>query len=416
MLDVHPPQSGSPVSPEPEQERLPAVLPPKQQLIVWQPQRQALGHRRALLVAVLCLFLLIAGSVALVVQGSISAPPSATVTIAPQYRDTQQMLAITTRATRLSSSAVQVSTVLATGRKQQTAARASGKLTFFNIATFPQTIPAGTTIAGKDGVTVITDSAATVLAGNPPKEASVDIPAHATASGPAGNISANDIYLAPCCANFTINGVVVSNSSAFIGGQDAENYLVVAQGDVDTATASLATTLLPKAQDAIRKQVGAALQLYSAPTCTAAAQANPPVGQRAAQVAVTVTESCQALAYDQNAILKKAVGQFTADTLRRSVSGYRLLPPKAHITTLSLRDSNSGMLSCSVLVVGRWLFQFDPGALAHLKQQLAGLSDAQAQAVLQKEPGVRQASIHISNGDTFPTDSKRITLLLAPAP
>lgn len=415
MLEVRPPTGGLPISPEPVQEKLPAVMPPSRQLVLWQPQKRGMGHR-TLLVGVLLLFLLLVGSAALVVDLNGTASPSARVTITPQYSDMQQIATVSTRSIRFSSSIAQGATVPTSGTTQQSAERASGKLTFFNIATFPQNIPAGTAITGKDGVTVITDSSATVQAGNPPMEASVNIPAHARASGPAGNIPANDIYLAPCCANITINGVVVNNSSPFSGGQDAEHYSVVNQSDIDTASVSVTAILLPKAQGALREQERPGLQQYAAPQCTASTQASPPVGHRAKQVVVTVTESCHEVVYDLHAVVKTAIDQFTANSLKRSMAGYRLLSPKARITTISLHDPNSGMLSCVVLVEGRWLFQFDPATLAHLKQQLAGLSDVQAQTLLQKEGGVRQDTIHISSGNMFPSDINRITLLLVPAP
>lgn len=413
MLEVRPPPGGLPLSPR--QERLPAVVPShNQQLVLWEsPRRGRRGHRM-LLVGSLLLILLLAGFTTLVL-GEISIP-SATVTITPQFTPVQQTIQIATKALQLSSSMTGTSRTQVTGKIQQSAQRAVGKLRFYNLAPFPQTIPAGTAIAGTHRVTMVTDVTATVLAGDAPKEAHIDIPAHARDIGSAGNISTNDIYLLSCCANININGVVVSNISAFSGGQDAENYAFVSQRDVDTASALLEATVLPKAQGAIRKQELPNLQPYSTPPCTAAIQANPPVGQRAEQVAITVTESCQVLAYDQNAALRAAVDQFTVSTLKQPVAGYRLLPPKPHITAILLRNPNSGMLACTVLIEGRWVFQFDQAQLAHLKLQLAGLSDLQAQTLLQKESGVLQAAIHISRGNTFPSDSNQITLRFVPAP
>ncbi len=412
MLEVRPPPGGLPLPPR--QERLPAVVSSNnRQIVLWKSPRRGIGHRM-LLVGSLLLILLLAGLTTLVVE-AISLP-NATVTITPQFTTVQQTILIATKARQLSSSMTGTSRTQVTGKIQQSAQRAVGKLTFYNLAPFPQTIPAGPTISGKAGVTVVTDVAATVLAGDAPKEAHIDVPARAMQSGPAGNISPDDIYLLPCCANITINGVVVDNNSAFTGGQDAANYTVVSQRDVDTTSVSLGQTLQPEAQDALQKQVLPDLQPSSAPQCTTTTQSNPPVGQRAEQVAVTVTATCQVLAYSQKSVLKTAIDQFTASNLKQPVAGYRFLPHKAHINAIALRNQDGGMFACTVLIEGRWLFQFDPAALAHLKQQLAGLSEAQAQILLQKEGGVRQDTIHISSGNMFPSDTNRITLLLVPAP
>jgi len=125
-----------------------------------------------------------------------------------------------------------------------------------------------------------------------------------------------------------------------------------------------------------------------------------------------VTDVCQALAYDQDAVLKAATGQFMTASLKQPRRGYRLFPTKAQITGVSTSDQGSAMLACTVLVRGRWVYQFGPDQLARLKGQLVGMTTAQAQAMLKLQPGVGQVTMQLSGGDSFPTDSSQITLLI----
>jgi len=349
-----------------------------------------------------------------VIEGDVWAATSATVTITPSSRDIQQIVPVPTQATHLRASLTRQSIVAVTGHQEQQARQARGILTFYNLAEFPQTIPAGTMATGTSGTSVITNMTAIVPAGNPPAEGSVDIPAYASRSGASGNLAAGDIWLTPCCANIAINGVVVSNPFAFTGGLDAARYRVVSQHDVDAAAPVLETALEPAVQDTLQQQVPARSQLSTPPQCTSTTHATPPVGSRAEQVEVLVTEVCQALAYDQDVVLQTAVDQFMTENLKQPRRGYKLFPLHAQIVGISVSDQGSARLSCTVLAQGRWVYQFGQDQLARLKQQLAGLTTAQAQAMLHKEPGVGQVTMQLSGGDTFPTESSQITLLVVP--
>jgi hypothetical protein len=416
MLDVRPSESSSPLPSR--QEVLPTTLQPAhpdQQLVLWRPPQEPIIGSRMRLVGFLCLALIFLGLTALVIKGVIGASTSATVNIAPQYSDVQVVTTVPAKTLSLSSSVTRQQTVAATGKGQQPARRAAGVLTFYNLANYPQTIPAFTLLSGADGVRVSTDTAATVQAGNPPVEASVDVPAHAEYSGAAGNISSQDIRAVPCCANIRLSGVVVSNQFAFAGGQDALTFAVVDQRDADAAAGSLEAPVQQAAQEGIQGQVPSNLQLYSAPQCTTHTHVNPPIGARATQVAVTVAETCQGQAYNQGIVLQAAVGEFMASVTRQPLAGYTLLSPRAQITGVAPGNRSGGTLSFVVLVQGRWLYQFNHSRLASLKQEIAGLPYAQALSTLQREVGVRQGTIHLSGGDTLPADLSQITVLIEPA-
>jgi hypothetical protein len=107
--------------------------------------------------------------------------PTALVTIVPTRLDSQARLTITAVtgtpdparhvvAARFVSATTPASEAFgqATGTAHVPATVAFGTLTFYNAATYPQTIAAGTVLTGADGVQVVTDTTAPLPAGNPP--------------------------------------------------------------------------------------------------------------------------------------------------------------------------------------------------------------------------------------------------------
>jgi hypothetical protein len=120
--------------------------------------------------------------------------------------------------------------VATSGTAHIPARQAMGTITFYNGAFESQTIMAGTTLRGRDGVVVVTDAAAIIPAARPttpPTYGVTSVSARALVPGAAGNIAAYDLDQA-CCAT----SVLAENLSPFTGGQDAQTYHVVAQGDI----------------------------------------------------------------------------------------------------------------------------------------------------------------------------------------
>jgi hypothetical protein len=135
--------------------------------------------------------------------------PIVIVTIVPITRqiDTTQAMTVFTRTEtqggipgRLLSALTmsQQKTVPTTGLGHQNVTQATGYVTFYNAATYPQEIPAGTLLIGADGVQVVTDQTAFIPAGNLLTNGHTTVTAHALLAGSAGNIQGGDIY-GPCC-------------------------------------------------------------------------------------------------------------------------------------------------------------------------------------------------------------------------
>src|SRR5258708_36265597 len=167
------------------------------------------------------------------------------------------------------------------------ATAARGTLTFYNAATYPQTIAAGTVLTGADGVHVVTDAAAPIPAGNPPLFGVVTVSAHAALAGSRGNIAALDIG-GLCC----VAGVAVKNTAGFSGGQDAQTYPTVRQGDIDGLARPLIDTLTQDAQAGVRSQLHTQEWMATLPACTPSIGPDHPTGSRATQVTGTVAVTC----------------------------------------------------------------------------------------------------------------------------
>src|SRR6266700_4704589 len=194
--------------------------------------------------------------------------PTATVTLFPTQKrmsQTYSFLAVTGTADpgqqHVSSRLLTLTTptnsetIKTTGLAQTPPIQAQGTVTFYNEATYEQTIGAGTVLTGSDGVQVVTDETAYVKPGNPPYLGSATVSAHAIQGGILGNLALADINT-PCC----LSGISAKNMESFSGGEDPKTYPIVSQADVDAATKQLAGMLDPLAKDAIRKQMKATEQ------------------------------------------------------------------------------------------------------------------------------------------------------------
>ena len=127
--------------------------------------------------------------------------------------------------------------VIPTGVKTYPATTAHGTLTITNGSIISQTLPAGFIFITNSGVSVVTDQAVFVPAGNANGYGIATVSAHALVSGRSGNI--------PALAVDTVEGssVYVRNLAAFRGGRDAYSVKVVTPQDIQTALISARNAL-----------------------------------------------------------------------------------------------------------------------------------------------------------------------------
>jgi hypothetical protein len=346
---------------------------------------------------------------------------TATVTIVPTRVDRRATLMITAVtgmpdaeqqevAARFVSatSPVRKASGQATGVEHIPATAAWGTLTFYNAATYTQTIAAGTVLTGADGVQVVTDAPSAIPAGNPPLFGIVTVSAQAALAGSRGNITALDID-GLCC----VAGVAVKNTADFSGGLDAQKYTTVRQADIDGLTRSLIDTLTQDAQTGVRSQLRPQEWIVTIPACTPAISPDHTVGSRATQVTVMVAVTCRSEVYDQQAAKLFAAVSFTQESSTALGTNYAL---KGQVTTtlvgVKVTDTKRGMLILLIEADGVWVYHWSLAHLETLARRIAGTRNQEALALLLREEGVQTASIQLTGREqtTLPADPSRIII------
>src|SRR5712692_7686937 len=346
--------------------------------------------------------------------------PQATILIHPLSVEKHDLLHLTSTVAptdasqsqprRLSATAVSPQlSVQATGVVQQQASVARGTLTFYNLASFPQTIAEGLVFIASQGIQIVTDQTVTIQPGVSPAAGSASVSAHARQAGVLGNVGPLTIH-GPCspCGG---TALAVKNLRPFLGGQDAQTFTVVTQANLDNVAHGHAPELVNQSQIVLGRQLHQGEQVGTPIGCTEHLTSEPGVGAKATLVSVEITETCTALAFDPQGIGHRAATLFRSQ-VERSLDAHLTLagPITTHIQA-AVVERTPDTLSISVQVAGRWVYQLSPTAQSRLIQQLEGLPCEQALAFLSAAPGIKQASIEgIGKNDLLPRDPARLTI------
>jgi hypothetical protein len=261
----------------------------------------------------------------------------------------------------------------ATGTGYQKARAATGTLTFYNGLLTSQTVPTGTVLTGSDGVQVSTDRSVTIPAANPPQEGEATINATAIRAGSISNIHSGDINTA------VSSSLLVKNLAAFTGGRDARTFRAVAPQDRQTLTTTINATLTQAFTTAFSLQPGE----EDVPTnCHGTTSANHQPGEEAQSVTLTASETCSAIAYNQNELTRAAAAAFTKT---RPGAQYHLVG--------SLQTTLQTVSPLTVSITGKWAYTFSQDYQQLLAEGIQGESPARAKAYLLKTGVISYASI-----------------------
>ncbi len=290
----------------------------------------------------------------------------------------------------------------ATGHGHQSAKHATGTLTFYNGLFTAQFVSRGTLFTGRDGVQVTTSASVTIPAANPPQFAEVSVSASTTRAGSAGNIAAGDI-------NTTIaNGVLVKNSP-FAGGQDARDFPLVTRDDIQRVQASLTPHLLQSEQAVLTSQLTAS-EALAPPTCTPTTTADHGPGSETTTVQVTVSASCTAVAYNQQAVQVQARQFLTRMAATQLGTGYTLTGA-IHVTNTQATAAKNVVFSFTC--AGTWVYTFSPQEQQHLKTLIASKTKPQALQLLRSQQGIASVTIAgVPDNQSLPEDLTHIHVLL----
>lgn len=452
---AHAAPPGERVSPTAPTESVPATTPAKPTPSA--PARKR-GYPRWVLAALpVLLLVLITGSVLAVVANPFRSSPSAgnsvsnsagnsaanalaTATITPASKKLANTYAITAVTTAPNASKRQVAarfissqtspqsqTVPATGTSTIPATHASGILTLYNYSTSASvTLTAGTEIPNMQSVAVdmILDGNVTVgPATDPTNPPTGNVPAHVAQAGTIGNLPTVDngsdgFYYCSDCSNGNVKGWEIENDSPFSGGKNAQNVTVVQQSDINGAASSIEASTAPNPQQALQGQVQPGEQLAGTPQCNPQETSDHQPGDQASSVTVTVTYTCTGEVYAHDAALALAAQLLSSQAATQPGKGYSLVGKiVTAVTQASVISPSQGTISVITTAQGTWVFQFSAAQKQALASLIAGKTEQQAQALLQAQPGVQQATIKVSGGgNTLPTDPYEISIVVQAAP
>ncbi len=305
----------------------------------------------------------------------------------------------------------QATTVRTSGTGHQDATPAHGLLTFYNGLPIEQAISAGTLLTSSTGVQVVTDEDAVIPAASLPVSGHVTISAHTLMVGPEGNIAAEALSM-PCCRE----NVYVQNSSAFSGGQLARTFQSVTKHDVAAATALLTTSLQQSVQAAMQPQVRPGETLITPLPCQAKVSSDHAIGEEAAQVRVSLDDTCQGVVYQTQGMQQLLRPVLTQEVTHQLGIGSHLSSADVQSQVLHVQQQHSkgDTISMQVKATGTGIYQFTPEQMQHLKRVIAGKSRAEATRLLLAQPGVSTVSVEIKGRETetLPTEMSRIAVLV----
>jgi Baseplate J-like protein len=297
----------------------------------------------------------------------------------------------------------QAETSKASGKAHQDATTARGTITIFNGLYSEQFVPAGTQLLSSSGIAVATDQPVTVPAGNPPFYGQATVPAHALTAGASGNIAAYSINTACCFASGR-----AENTVGFIGGQDARDYTYVRQSDIARLTADLLPTVTNAMQQHLNSDLAAGEEVYQFP-CSPRVSSNHSVGDEATNLTVSVSETCNGIAYDPGEIAAKASEAVTQKALLQLGSGYELLGmPTTDIQTMNRSNTAiTARIQCQGVLIYR------VPNLTGLKTRLLGRNTQQVVSLLRSLPSIESVQITgIDQEGRLPKNADAIHLLV----
>jgi len=298
----------------------------------------------------------------------------------------------------------QSQTVPTTGKGHQNARSATGTIIFYNGQLQSVFVPAGTILMGNDGVQIITDQDAHIPAANPPTWGITTVLAHTIHTGSRGNIASYDINQG-CCA-----GVKAVNSTSFSGGEDEHNFQTVAKNDIDNAATPLKATLNQGVSSVLRGQVKAT-EALATPSCTTNTTASNRPGEEAATVKVTVSETCSAVAYNQDVLQTKVTDLLNRQALKQLGNSYKLLDT-VQVSISQATANHTNLVFLTFHAQSTWAYALSKPAQEHIKQLIAGKTKQAALHILASQPGIESVSTPWGDDTKLPKNISYIHLLI----
>ena len=201
-------------------------------------------------------------------------------------------------------------------------------------------------------------------------------------------------------------------------GRTHHDYTFVQQSDIDNAATPLVSQLTSDAQAAVQKQLRANEQFASTPECVPKTNSNHKANDRVNDVTVTVSVTCTGQAYEPQAVQSMAATWFKSDTASQLGAHYALAGDVLTSSPVAQPGSDKNRVSFSVNVQGVWVYQFSDTQKQNIAQLIAGKPLADTQALLQKQTGVKKATVKTEGfwGSAMPTSPSDIKFIVLSVP
>ena len=188
------------------------------------------------------------------------------------------------------------------------------------------------------------------------------------------------------------------------------------QSDVDRISAQLKQSLDNQITQDVQPQLQSlgAVQVGNIEVNTTSKTFDPPIGTESKTVTVTMTERGQ-VAY----ILKHDAQELARLLLDRQVQqlgpNYMLISSLTQVGQPGVEgvDPNSGLVSLKIAAGGDARYLFSSSQLSTIKNMVKGKKLKDAISLLKQQPGVdaNTVAIHLSFGDTVPSDLQQIRIV-----
>src|SRR5579883_2788811 len=384
-----------------------------------EPARPRWYQRRTIPLLTLASLALIGTTLVALLYPSLTGP-AATVTIVPVSKQiaTTRTITVTTGQgqptrppiipgrTLAAITMSQAVTAPTTGTAHQDAQAARGTITFYNAAPVEQVVSVGTLLTSVDGIQIVTEQDAIIPAAIPPTEGQATVSAHTVVTGPAGNIPARALY-GPCCRLnvFAVNG-------PFHGGENARDYPTVTPQDISIVTSSLKTSLDQSVQAALHTQVQSNETLITPLPCQQSMTVDHHPGEEAAQVHISVSETCTGAVYQTQAY-QDAITQIETQQAHAYLGDGYLLANAVQGSIVQATINEQQQIALVVKIAGTWVYQFSQDEQQRMTTLIAGKGKAQALTLLEHVPGVQAVSLTMKNdAAALPADANRIHLVV----
>jgi len=140
--------------------------------------------------------------------------------------------------------------------------------------------------------------------------------------------------------------------------------------------------------------------------CLPTVESNHQPGDEASQVQVTVSQTCNGVAYDDQALHTEATQLLTAQALKRLGPGYTLVG-RAEVMDVKATFPHTTP-ALTFYGKGTWVYGLSETAQEHMKQLIAGKTKQQAVNVLLTQPGIKSVSMEWDEQTKLPKDTSHI--------